>query len=267
MSQSRSSFDLSGAIATAASLSGAPRSSRGALPRRRAGLVRAHGVGAADAAPSADRGRRDRAFNRPRRGRRGAPAADAAADPPTRRGVRSGRGGCRRPALASRGGARSRRRGAPAAEAAGSHGREQPLVRCERIVDWIVEAVGASEVFLADATGLPIAGAAEPEARLAAAGVVASSVAHLAAASRATARRSSSCTSATVRSSSSSASRSHRRATSSASTGRRRSASARRTRSASPAATRSASRGAPAGLGSSRLRGAAVPLAQPEIEP
>ena len=45
-----------------------------------------------------------------------------------------------------------------------------------------MEAVGASEVFIADAAGLPIAGTAEPEARLAAAGVVGSSVAHLAAA-------------------------------------------------------------------------------------
>ena len=53
----------------------------------------------------------------------------------------------------------------------------------QKIIDWIVEAVGATEVFIADAAGLPIAGAvADAEARLAATGVVASSVAHLAAA-------------------------------------------------------------------------------------
>jgi hypothetical protein len=58
-----------------------------------------------------------------------------------------------------------------------------PGVRCERIVEWIIEATGASDVFLADASGLPVAGAiADAEARLAASGLVASSVASLAAA-------------------------------------------------------------------------------------
>jgi hypothetical protein len=58
-----------------------------------------------------------------------------------------------------------------------------PLQRCEKIIEWIVEAVAASNVFIADAAGLPLAGAiAEAEARLAATGVVASAVAHLAAA-------------------------------------------------------------------------------------
>jgi hypothetical protein len=60
---------------------------------------------------------------------------------------------------------------------------KSPVVRCTKIIEWIVEAVGASEVFIADAAGLPIAGAiADAEARLAATGVVASAVAHLAAA-------------------------------------------------------------------------------------
>jgi len=60
---------------------------------------------------------------------------------------------------------------------------KSPVVRCTKIIDWIIEAVGASEVFIADAAGLPIAGAiADAEARLAATGVVASAVAHLAAA-------------------------------------------------------------------------------------
>lgn len=58
-----------------------------------------------------------------------------------------------------------------------------PMVRCERIITWISEATGATDVFLADGAGLPIAGAtAEAEARLAGAGLVASSVAQLAAA-------------------------------------------------------------------------------------
>src|SRR4051794_17452195 len=34
-----------------------------------------------------------------------------------------------------------------------------PGARCERIVEWIAEATGATDVFLADADGLPIAGA------------------------------------------------------------------------------------------------------------
>ncbi len=64
---------------------------------------------------------------------------------------------------------------------------KDPVVRCLKIIDWIVEAVAASGVFIADAAGLPIAGTiTEPEsqgeARLAATGVVASAVAHLAAA-------------------------------------------------------------------------------------
>jgi hypothetical protein len=62
-----------------------------------------------------------------------------------------------------------------------------PVLRCLQIIDWIVEAVAASDVFIADAAGLPIAGAiteleAQAETRLAATGVVASAVAHLAAA-------------------------------------------------------------------------------------
>lgn len=57
-----------------------------------------------------------------------------------------------------------------------------PGVRCERIVAWIVEATGASDVFLADANGLPIAGAVhDAEAKLAGAGLVAASIGSLAA--------------------------------------------------------------------------------------
>lgn len=58
-----------------------------------------------------------------------------------------------------------------------------PAVRCERIVGWIIEATGAEDVFIADSSGLPIAGAiANAEAQLAGAGVVAQSVAALSAA-------------------------------------------------------------------------------------
>jgi hypothetical protein len=57
-----------------------------------------------------------------------------------------------------------------------------PIVRCEKIVEWIIEATGASDVFLADASGMPLAGAVvDAEARLAGTGVVASAVAQLAA--------------------------------------------------------------------------------------
>lgn len=61
-------------------------------------------------------------------------------------------------------------------------GVTSPILRCEKIVEWIIEATGAGEVFLADASGLPLAGAfVHAEARLAGAGVVASAVAQLAA--------------------------------------------------------------------------------------
>jgi len=58
-----------------------------------------------------------------------------------------------------------------------------PVLRCEKIVEWIVEATGAADVFLADSAGLPMAGAiADAEARMASAGMVASAVAQLTAA-------------------------------------------------------------------------------------
>jgi hypothetical protein len=61
-------------------------------------------------------------------------------------------------------------------------GVTSPTLRCEKIVEWIIEATGAGDVVLADASGLPLAGAfAHAEARLAGAGLVASAVAQLAA--------------------------------------------------------------------------------------
>jgi hypothetical protein len=57
-----------------------------------------------------------------------------------------------------------------------------PVIRCQKIVEWIGEATGAGDVFLADGSGLPIAGAVEDaEARLAGAGLVAASISQLAA--------------------------------------------------------------------------------------
>ena len=58
-----------------------------------------------------------------------------------------------------------------------------PGQRCERIVAWIAEATAATDVFIADASGLPLAGAvAEADAQLAHSGVVAVSIAALASA-------------------------------------------------------------------------------------
>ena len=55
-----------------------------------------------------------------------------------------------------------------------------PIVRCERIVQWIAEATAGSGVFIADADGLPIAGEIQDaEARIGASGLVASSIATL----------------------------------------------------------------------------------------
>jgi hypothetical protein len=61
-------------------------------------------------------------------------------------------------------------------------GVTSPILRCEKIVEWIIEATGAGDVFLADASGLPLAGAfVHAESRLAGAGLVASAVVQLAA--------------------------------------------------------------------------------------
>jgi hypothetical protein len=57
-----------------------------------------------------------------------------------------------------------------------------PMVRCEKIVSWIGEATGATEVFLADSAGYPLAGSIiGVEAKLANVGLLASSIASLAA--------------------------------------------------------------------------------------
>ena len=57
-----------------------------------------------------------------------------------------------------------------------------PIVRCEKMVEWIAAATGATDVFLVDAAGLPLAGAVyDAEARLARSGAIANGVADLAA--------------------------------------------------------------------------------------
>ena len=186
MSRSRSSFDLSGAIATAASLS-VPEEQPGALYRR-VPLV-SFGPTASgpptQLPPPADEGEAEPSID---------PDALAAALPPfASPPAHPESHGPSPEAFASNEAAAALP--SPAEEALGPADTarrppklpdltdvKSPVVRCERIIDWIMEAVGASEVFIADAAGLPIAGAAEPETRLAAAGVVGSSVAHLAAA-------------------------------------------------------------------------------------
>jgi hypothetical protein len=61
-------------------------------------------------------------------------------------------------------------------------GITSPVVRCERIVSWIAEATGATDVFLADASGYPLAGATSGvDAKLAGTGLVTASIASLAA--------------------------------------------------------------------------------------
>ena len=55
-----------------------------------------------------------------------------------------------------------------------------PIVRCELIIEWIAEATGGTGVFIADADGLPVAGdLQDAEARIGASGLVASSIATL----------------------------------------------------------------------------------------
>ncbi|MGK4002154.1 hypothetical protein WMF31_05985 [Sorangium sp. So ce1036] len=58
-----------------------------------------------------------------------------------------------------------------------------PLARCDKVIEWLAEVTSATDVFLADAAGLPIAGAIrDTEARLAASGLIASAIGSLVAA-------------------------------------------------------------------------------------
>jgi hypothetical protein len=154
MLRSRSSFDLSGAIATAASLSTAPPEETPNAVYRGMTLVSfgptATGPASVPPPPPPPEPSSDGVLPQSSQGSIDeAPGAAEARRPP------------RLPDLS---------------------GVTSPIQRAEHIVAWVVEAVGAEGVFIADASGLPLAGdVAEAEARLAASGVVASAVAHLAA--------------------------------------------------------------------------------------
>ncbi len=171
MSRSRSSFDIKGAIATAASLTSPEEAA--VVPYRGVPLVSFAGAAApapahasamvppAPAPPSGSLGTppsyRDSMTPTPRAGPVSETPSfeDSVISEPTRRPPKL-------PDLSN---------------------ITSPLLRCHKIVDWITEATGAVDVFIADAAGLPLAGATEEaEARLASAGLVASSVTQLAAA-------------------------------------------------------------------------------------
>ena len=158
MSRSRSSFDLDGALAAMRSITDAPRTEAAApeMPRPFVGveLVSFQQGAAPEPPPGGER----------------APETKAATEvtPPT-----ADLGGE---------GPRSRKSSPPPEQTPPPKlpdlsGVVSPIVRCEKIVQWIAEATGSTDVFLADADGLPLAGAIQhAEARLAGAGNVASSV-------------------------------------------------------------------------------------------
>jgi hypothetical protein len=172
MARSRSSFDLTGAIATAASLSAVQgEESPNASYRNLVSFSGAPGQSAPpppmpSQAPATPRGQEPPI------------PISHAPDVPSSDGAFP---------VSSQGYADPPSEPAPMAEARRPprlpdlSGVVSPTERCERIVAWIVEAVGAEDVFIADASGLPIAGAADAEARIAASGVVASAALHLAA--------------------------------------------------------------------------------------
>jgi hypothetical protein len=154
MPRSRSSFEIAGALAKAASLAGGTEE-RG-RPFDGVALV---SFGAATPAPppiiTAPPPQRERI---PTPEPVSVRSAAAASDPPDSIDAR------RPPRLPSLAGLQS------------------PVVRCQKIIDWIGEATGAADVFIADGSGLPIAGAVEDvEAQLAGAGLVAAAIAQLAA--------------------------------------------------------------------------------------
>ena len=165
MSRSRSSFELDGAIATATSLEprrGPPgRAPAGAAGRPWAGVTRGAGGAPAPA-------------RQPEPGDSSPPPTQVVGRPPPPP----------RPVADVGEGARDSEP-APTQHAPPKlpdlSAVVSPIVRCEKIVAWIAEATGATEVFLADAAGLPLAGAIhEAESRLAGSGLVASSIGSLA---------------------------------------------------------------------------------------
>lgn len=176
MARSRSSFDLSGAIATAASLSTTqPEESPNAVYR---GMALVSFGPTAAGPPSAPPPPPAQEPEPPSDDARIEPAQppspeSAAAVPSSTQGYTPDT-----PSLEDSHTSEARRPPRlPDLSNVGS-----PTERAERIVAWIMEAVGAQDVFIADAAGLPMAGTiTDAEARLAASGVVASAVLHLAA--------------------------------------------------------------------------------------
>ncbi|AKT43820.1 hypothetical protein [Chondromyces crocatus] len=57
---------------------------------------------------------------------------------------------------------------------------QSPLLRCEQVIAWIARVAHATDVFLADAAGLPVTGSAHDETRLAASGWIAAAATALA---------------------------------------------------------------------------------------
>ena len=156
MARSRSSFDLGGAIATATHLTPSQPSTQPAQPFEGVALVSFEAAAASTQAV-------------PKATHAGAPPAAEAAPISAPRGPSS-----TAPPAASTSGPPK----LPDLSAVVS-----PILRCEKIVEWIGEATGATDIFLADGAGLPLAGAiADAEERIATAGLVASSIASFAAA-------------------------------------------------------------------------------------
>ncbi len=179
MSRSRSSFDLSSAIATATSLAVATPEEQPAALYRGVPLV---SFGPTAAGP-------------PTVMPPDSSSQPASAGPPTS-GVGVGEVDPARgePAEAPTPAVSAEREGPPTGDDAGVEATRRPpklpdlseiknpVLRCQRIIEWLEEAVGVAGVFIADAAGLPVAGdTLEAEARLAATGVVSAAVAHLAA--------------------------------------------------------------------------------------
>jgi len=165
MARSRSSFEISGAVATATSLSGEGDE----RPRLFQGVALVS-FGAAPAAPSPVRA------GTPRVVTSSAPPAPRQATPPPPDPAVAEASSSPRPPSEPPDSIDPRR----PPKLPDLSNVVSPIVRCQRIIEWIEEATGASDVFLADGSGLPLAGAPpDSEARLAGAGVVASSVTRL----------------------------------------------------------------------------------------
>ena len=179
MSRSRSSFDLSSAIATAASLSVVVPEEQPAVHFRGMPLVSFGSTAAGTVVPPPEAAGADAPVTTRESRRPPPPAPPPPAPPPPEIEPAAEEAHAAHPEIEA-GPAETARRPPKLPDLSEI---KSPVVRSQKIIAWIVEAVGASDVFIADAAGLPLAGAiADAEARLGATGVVASAVAHLAAA-------------------------------------------------------------------------------------